>query len=150
MDSNKKIFSEGISEISQENTGVLTIGNVELEIDATDPDFLENLEISGKELQEFSASGTEIEKTRALVAFMDQKFDFLFGKGTAAEAFPNKSLTKRINAWGAIVEIANEQKAALNSKMSLFTSKYNAGNRAQKRAAEKQKNHSYKGKKGKS
>ena len=143
MDSNaldNNIFSEGIGSLSSDITGELKVGDVTLEIDASDPDFLEKLQEAGYALQSFSApAGSDSERTRALVEEIDRRFDDLFGEGTAAMAFKTKSLMKRIKAWGSIVELANAQKDALTDKMSEFNNRYNAGNRAQRRAEAKKK-----------
>lgn len=142
MDSNaldNNIFSEGIGTLSSDITGELKVGDVTLEIDASDPDFLDKLQEAGYALQSFNApAGSDSERTRALVEEIDRRFDDLFGEGTAAMAFKTKSLMKRIKAWGAIVELANAQKEALTDKMSEFNNRYNAGNRAQKRAEAKE------------
>ena len=142
MDSNaldNNIFSEGIGSLSSDITGELKVGDVTLEIDASDPDFLDKLKEAGYALQSFSAhAGSDSEKTRALVEELDRRFDDLFGEGTAAQAFKTKSLMKRIKVWGSIVELANAQKEALTDKMSEFNNRYNAGNRAQRRAVAKE------------
>lgn len=142
MDSNaldNNIFSEGIGTLSSDITGELKVGDVTLEIDASDPDFLDKLKEAGYALQSFSAhAGSDSEKTRALVEELDRRFDDLFGEGTAAQAFKTKSLMKRIKVWGSIVELANAQKEALTDKMSEFNNRYNAGNRAQRRAVAKE------------
>lgn len=143
MDSNaqeNKIFSGGIGFLSNETIGELRIGDVTLEIDASDPDFLEKLQDAGEALKSLEvAAATEADRTRLLIGELDRHFDELFGEGTAAKAFKTNSLIKRINAWGSIVELANAQKDDLGKKMSVFNAKFNAGNRAQRRAAEKKK-----------
>ena len=148
MDSNAKdtIFSKNNGTVNDDNIGIVTISDMEFEIDATDPDFMEKLQAVGAAMKNIDGNKADgPDRVRSLVSVLDEHFDMLFGDGSAAKAFPTNSLMKRINAFASIVEVANAQKATLESKMSAFNTKYNVGNRAQRRAEAKKKFNKTKG-----
>ena len=148
MDSNAQdtIFSKNNGTIRDDNIGIVRISDIEFEIDATDPDFMEKLQAVGEDMKNIKSNKNDgPDNVRALISVLDKHFDTLFGDGSAKKAFPTNSLMMRINAFGSIVEIANAQRAALESKMSAFNTRYNVGNRAQRRAEAKKKFHNTKG-----
>lgn len=148
MDSNAKdtIFSKNNGTVNDDNIGIVTISDMEFEIDVTDPDFMEKLQVVGAAMENINGNKADgPDQVRSLISVLDEHFDMLFGDGSAAKAFPTNSLMKHINAFASIVEVANAQKATLESKMSAFNTKYNVGNRAQRRAEAKKKFNKTKG-----
>lgn len=133
-------IAEPVQPIGKYST-IITIGNAQLEIDGSDPDFIDTLQKAWVEIKNFKVpeSVSDTEKTRLYVDRMDQFFDEIFGTGTAADAFNTRSLMKRINAWDSIFTMIKDQETAMSMAAADFNSKYNSGNRATRRAI--MKNH---------
>lgn len=118
---------------------IITIGEVNIEIDGSDPDFIESLQGAWKKIQAFKAPEgvSDTEKTRMYIDSMDAMFDAVFGEGVSKKAFKTRSLIKRLHAWDAIFNEIKEQEEAMQQASELFNTKYNAKNRAARRAASK-------------
>ena len=117
-------------------------GDFEAEIDFTDADFLENLDMAKKLIQEEAAQVPKTGKTSDIIRAQCQCyfnfFDRVIGDGAHEEMFQGRtSLNLCIDATDALLKFENDEALKLNEKYSGYTVQQH-GNRQQKRNYNKQ------------
>ena len=121
---------------------LFTFGDLEVEIDFTDVDFLENLEEAKRLMQEEAKQVPKTGKTADIIRAQCQCyfnfFDRAIGEGAHVAMFSGKtSLNLCLNATDALLAFENEEAVKMNERDSKYTVRQH-GNREQKRNYNKQ------------
>lgn len=117
-------------------------GNLEVEIDFTDVDFLENLDEAKKLMVDEAAQVPKTGKTADIIRAQCQCyfnfFDRVIGEGAHEEMFQGRtSLKSCLDATDALLEFENSEAVKMNERYSEYTVKQH-GNHQQKRNYNKQ------------
>lgn len=121
---------------------LFTFGDLEVEIDFTDVDFLENLEEAKRLMQEEAKQVPKTGKTADIIRAQCQCyfnfFDRAIGEGAHVAMFSGKtSLNLCLNATDALLAFENDEAVKMNERYSKYTVRQR-GNREQKRNYNKQ------------
>lgn len=121
---------------------LFTFGDLEVEIDFTDVDFLENLEEAKRLIQEEAKQVPKTGKTADIIRAQCQCyfnfFDRAIGEGAHVAMFSGKtSLNLCLNATDALLAFENDEAVKMNERYSKYTVRQH-GNREQKRNYNKQ------------
>ena len=121
---------------------LFTFGDLEVEIDFTDVDFLENLEEAKRLMQEEAKQVPKTGKTADIIRAQCQCyfnfFDRVIGEGAHVAMFSGKtSLSLCLNATDALLAFENDEAVKMNERYSKYTARQH-GNREQKRNYNKQ------------
>ena len=121
---------------------LFTFGDLEVEIDFTDVDFLENLEEAKRLMQEEAKQVPKTGKTADIIRAQCQCyfnfFDRAIGEGAHVAMFSGKtSLNLCLNATDALIAFENDEAVKMNELYSKYTVRQQ-GNREQKRNYNKQ------------
>lgn len=121
---------------------LFTFGDLEVEIDFTDVDFLENLEEAKRLMQEEAKQVPKTGKTADIIRAQCQCyfnfFDRAIGEGAHVAMFSGKtSLNLCLNATDALLAFENDEAVKMNERYSKYTVCQH-GNREQKRNYNKQ------------
>lgn len=116
---------------------LFTFGDLEVEIDFTDVDFLENLEEAKRLMQEEAKQVPKTGKTADIIRAQCQCyfnfFDRAIGEGAHVAMFSGKtSLNLCLNATDALLAFENDEAVKMNERYSKYTVRQH-GNREQKR-----------------
>lgn len=121
---------------------LFTFGDLEVEIDFTDVDFLENLKEAKRLMQEEAKQVPKTGKTADIIRAQCQCyfnfFDRAIGEGAHVAMFSGKtSLNLCLNATDALLAFENDEAVKMNERYSKYTVRQR-GNREQKRNYNKQ------------
>lgn len=106
----------------------MTINGISFDLDFTDADFLEKIEIGSKEVYD---KGEELKKKKDLsiaegirqeCKILKDFLDYVLGEGTSEKLFGNKnSLDKCLKAFEDIVEARDKQYNEFQAKISKYS-----------------------------
>lgn len=95
-------------------------GELEKEIDFTDPDIIDLIEVEDErarnEAKNASPIGKASDRIRALSAIYDRFFDTVIGAGSSTKMFgANKSYIMRVDAYNAFCNAINQETVEINN-----------------------------------